>query len=525
VDCGLKQQYSDDDASDDDSDDDEDDEDENESVAAKPRISCAVLDESVAKVPVMFVGLSCYANRHPRYTNERGHGNIKIIYCATGRYGSMRQQRTQFVGHRQPVHALALIPGRFLVSVDYCLRPQYIIVWNIARNEELKNGFFALDHHNMFQSKQINIGGGEILQRLSINNLSYRRSLERKAIDSGFDFFGSKYRKFVKEHAPYHRISSIEGTSIVRLPLHKKCYWMTRRVKEAADVLVLYCNSGRLLCYITLNLGGDSPMKILGYRKVCLNSGYEDQMNPGCFRMAAISASVLLPSSQYVNFSAAVDVLDTASDLLHQAFNQPKGSNLITALNNRLCSELQPTDELTDMSWETPDMLSGSEEDDSSGSCDSHDDAVSLKFKSERDRSSDDDGDDADESHRIDQKRLFQVCFPDLDDVSSQARGGLDHNANAAHSSYDEDATATAPRVFAFNEHVCVAGYGDGSIRLQPMQPSFSHKNSILAARHSSTVVPFPLPFMRSTAHARVCSAVTLQSVRQSPLNWSTRTF
>ena len=79
--------------------------------------------------------------------------------------------------------------------------------------------------------------------------------------------------------------------------------------------------------------------------------------------MAALSASVLLPSSQYVNYSAAVDVLDTASDLLHQGFNQTKGFQLLKALNTQLSSELQPSDEFTDMSWDTPDMPRSSSED------------------------------------------------------------------------------------------------------------------------------------------------------------------
>ena len=38
---------------------------------------------------------------------------------------------------------------------------------------------------------------------------------------------------------------------------------------------------------------------------------------------------------------------------------------------------------------------------------------------------------------------------------------------------FDHDVTATAPRVFVFDEHACVAGYGDGSLRLQQMQPIF----------------------------------------------------
>jgi hypothetical protein len=493
VDCGSLQQYSDDD----DDEYDEDDEDQNGSDKGRPRprISCAVLDESDAKAPIMFVGMSCYANRHPRYTNERGHGNIKIIYCPSGRYASMRQQRTQFVGHRQPVHALSLIPGRALVSIDFCLHPQYIIVWNIARSKEPKDVFFYIDHHNMFQSRKINIGGGQILKRLRLNNLSYRNSIERKAADARVDYFGSKMRKLVQEHAPYHKIRSIHGISTARI-CTRNSWWMNDMIKQAADVLVLYCNNGRLLCYITLNLGGDTPMQILGYRKLGLSSGF-DQCCAGCFRMAPLSTSVFLPSSQYANYSAAVDVLETASNLLHQSFNQTKGFKHLKELNCRLDSELQPTDEFTDMSWNTPDMPSSGEVS-SSGSSDSNDDAVSLKFKMEHDISSED---DADNSFVTDQTRLFQLCFPDLEEVSPRPSGNHAANVPTYDRCSDDDET-TAPRVFAFSENTGVAGYGDGSLRLQPILPNFSLKNSVLAARCSSTVFAPLLPLSHPQTHA-----------------------
>jgi hypothetical protein len=153
VDSGCVQHYSDDEDEDDADDDDDDDDDEDDDAKpARALVSCAVLDESVAKIPVMFVGLSCHANRHPRYSNERGHGNIKVILCHGGN-GLMSQQRTQFVGHTQPVHALSLLPGRVLVSVDFCLHLGYIIVWNIARNAQLKVAFF--NNHALFMSHKI----------------------------------------------------------------------------------------------------------------------------------------------------------------------------------------------------------------------------------------------------------------------------------------------------------------------------------------------------------------------------------
>ena len=126
---------------------------------------------------------------------------------------------------------------------------------------------------------------------------------------------------------------------------------------------------------------------------------------------------------------------------------------------------------------------------------------MSLKFKVERGISSDDDSHDADDSLGIHQKRLFQLCFPDLDDASSQPRSGHAPNVHSE-DSFDDDVRATAPRVFAFDEHVGVAGYGDGSLRMQPMQPNVSHKSSILAARCSSTVVPPLLPLLSKGSRA-----------------------
>jgi hypothetical protein len=177
------------------------------------------------------------------------------------------------------------------------------------------------------------------------------------------------------------------------------------------------------------------------------------------------------------------------------------------------------------MSWNSPDdMPSSSGEDDSSGSCDSHDDALSLKFKAECNFSSDDDGHDAGDSPGIDQGRRFQVCFPDLDDLSSEPSGGHAASATSAYT-FNHDVTATAPRVFAIDEHACVAGYGDGSLRLQQMQPIFSRKNNTLAARCSSTVVcPLSCP---CCIHGltRMCSAVIPQSHCMSRPSWSIHTF
>ncbi len=496
MDSGCVQHYSDDEDEDDADDDDDDDDDEDDDAKpARALVSCAVLDESVAKIPVMFVGLSCHANRHPRYSNERGHGNIKVILCHGGN-GLMSQQRTQFVGHTQPVHALSLLPGRVLVSVDFCLHLGYIIVWNIARNAQLKVAFF--NNHALFMSHKINTGGGEILKRLRINNLSYRSSLNRKARRDDVDtFFSKKWRKFLDKTVPYHAIKSVEGIATVRLPVHKKSYWMTTLVKQAADVLVLYCNKGRLLCYITLNLGSNSPMRILGYRKVPLRV-YEDECQPSCYRMVALSSSILLPMSQYVNYSAAVDAVDTASDLLHQAFNMTSGSKVLQKLNDNLCCKSQPSDEFTDVSWNSPDFSMCSEDNESSSDNhdDSCDDAVSLKFKSEHDGGSRVDTGHTDDIARLEHKLQFQVCFPDYDDFCSQPSASAARHTHAAggdpvngsHSSLGHDAKATAPRVFSVDERVCVAGYGDGSLRLQPMQPNFVHKSSLLAARCNSTV-------------------------------------
>ncbi len=470
-------------SSDDDDDDDYDDdydECEPDEGKGRPHVSCAVLDESVSRKPVLFVGVSCFSNRHPRYSNERGHGNIKTIFCEPGTNGTMRQLKTQFVGHTRPVHALALIPGRALISADYCLHIHYIIVWDVARNESIDGS-----QTSMWKNQKIAAGGGQILKRLRINNINFLNSVRRKA-----DIYDGKTQRYVLKQ--YHKIRSIEGISTVRVPFRQSGCWSSRGQKESTDVLVLFCNTGRLLCYITLNLGSTSPMRILGYRKLPLNSGCWDEMNPSCFRMAAVSASRLLPSSQYANYAVAVDVLSTAKALLH---NQSCHASLLRKLNAGLSCKTLPSDEETDMSYDTPEILSCGEDSDGFNS---HDDVASFKFKREQRGNSDDDDADEDGLHRIEQHRSFQMFFPDFDDANPRPNEKTEGFGRASEGDngcfFDDEAKATAPRVFAFNEHVCVAAYGDGSLRLQTMLPNFTDKSSLLAARCSSTVIPHPPP-------------------------------
>jgi hypothetical protein len=237
-------------------------------------------------------------------------------------------------------------------------------------------------------------------------------------------------------------------------------------------------------------------MRILGYRKLPLNSGCWDEMNPSCFRMAAVSASRLLPSSQYANYAVAVDVLSTAKALLH---NQSCHASLLRKLNAGLSCKTLPSDEETDMSYDTPEILSCGEDSDGFNS---HDDVASFKFKREQRSNSDDDDADEDGLHCIEQHRSFQMFFPDFDDANPRPNEKTEGFGRASEGDngcfFDDEAKATAPRVFAFNEHVCVAAYGDGSLRLQTMLPNFTDKSSLLAARCSSTVIPHPPHFTRN---------------------------
>lgn len=348
----------------------------------------------------------------------------------------------------------------------------------------------------MWKNQKIAAGGGQILKRLRINNINFLNSVRRKA-----EIYDGKTQRYVLKQ--YHKIRSIEGISTVRVPFRQSGCWSSRGQKESTDVLVLFCNTGRLLCYITLNLGSTSPMRILGYRKLPLNSGCWDEMNPSCFRMAAVSASRLLPSSQYANYAVAVDVLSTAKALLH---NQSCHASLLRKLNAGLSCKTLPSDEETDMSYDTPEILSCGEDSDGFNS---HDDVASFKFKREQRSNSDDDDADEDGLHCIEQHRSFQMFFPDFDDANPRPNEKTEGFGRASEGDngcfFDDEAKATAPRVFAFNEHVCVAAYGDGSLRLQTMLPNFTDKSSLLAARCSSTVIPHPPPLhSQSASHSLI---------------------